>query len=196
MLLLIVVWSNVLCCVGRHMPTSNRNYSDVNPFEAANILRECVSEFKLVGTGDVGVEQINSTWAGMVLHGPRDPVIVGPLVPKDASSLMRVLFGDKNRPDALKHLDAAINMQKQHEDAGSTSTESTSNPFWFAIVRDPMSQFVDSYMQASNGVAATAECPFARIRTPECVDCMQLFTSASIDKFLARTSSVSVSVSI
>ena len=125
---------------GTHVPEGLRSFATIAPIEAANFLRECVREHG---------EHMNQTqfvgeaegWAGHVLYDPtRAPgVVAGPLIPKSMSSTLRKIYGNVNRPIGLASIHQIATMDAQHQ------------LFWFAVVRDPLTRFIDAYVEAGNG---------------------------------------------
>eukprot|EP00750_Incisomonas_marina_P025230 INCI5355.1.p1 GENE.INCI5355.1~~INCI5355.1.p1 ORF type:complete len:385 (+),score=47.70 INCI5355.1:380-1534(+) len=147
-----------------HLPGTARPFQQLDPFEAARVARECLARYSQLAPDDpdYGLE---TSWAGRVLCNESSPVIAGPLVPKAGSSLLRVLFGDENRPTSLTNLSVILEQRVAARDAAGSSHRKTDDKFWFAIVRDPLSQFVDAYVQASNGIFPKGHCQFTRTRS-------------------------------
>lgn len=78
----------------------------------------------------------HSPWAGTLLRG--HGVVVGPLIPKAASSSLRMMFGDANYPPGRIQRDDP----KVYRTSNLTSTS-----FHFAVVRDPIAHLIDGYKQ-------------------------------------------------
>ena len=128
-----------------HQPASRRSYPTFDAFQAASELRSCFSKYKehMNQTEFVG---LGMGWAGWVLDDPKlaPGVVVGPLIPKSMSTTLRQYFGDGNRPDGLMTIEAASTKLREEQ----------KDKFWFTVVRDPLTRFVDAYVQAGNGVKA------------------------------------------
>ena len=102
-----------------HLPGTARPFQQLDPFEAARVARECLARYSQLAPDDpdYGLE---TSWAGRVLCNESSPVIAGPLVPKAGSSLLRVLFGDENRPTSLTNLSVILEQRVAARDAAGT----------------------------------------------------------------------------
>lgn len=81
-----------------HLPHSAVSFQQLSPTEAASQLKNC---YEQIGSQSRFSEFSLSQWAGLVLHDASIPVVAGPLVPKAGSTLLREMFGDKERPKSL-----------------------------------------------------------------------------------------------
>lgn len=90
-----------------HLPGTARPFPQLDPFEAARVAQECVGKYSQLAPEDAD-QWLSTAWAGQVLTNNSSPVVAGPLVPKAGSSLLRVLFGDQNRPKSLTNLSVVL----------------------------------------------------------------------------------------
>jgi hypothetical protein len=154
-----------IAAAASHLPSSARPFQQLSPFEAATVARQCLRHF---GANRPDNDTVTSEWAGTVLANSSVPVIAGPLVPKAGSTLLRALFGQADRPTAITAIDAVIKERQDSrlpQTAHAAAAAGLGAKFWIAIARDPLSHFVDAYMQASNGLGPRGECKYERIRT-------------------------------
>ena len=126
-----------------HIPMDSRSFITLTPREAAEELRHCFDKWKV----RLNISTFNKRgggWAGWVLHDEElaPGIIAGPLIPKSMSSSLRQMYGNRNRPKGLMTVEQVLDL--------STHNESRRN-FWFAVVRDPLTRFIDAYVEAGNG---------------------------------------------
>jgi hypothetical protein len=151
-------------CGCAHLPADGLSFQQLSPQDAAKELRDCLEthggdELLLLQNTSV----VKSDWAGWLLQNASTPVVVGPLIPKDASTSLRIMFGDKNRPEALTSVPDFLQLRQDdwnhhrssQEDEEAVNGEVPANRrFWFAVVRDPLSRLVDAYIQIGYWVEA------------------------------------------
>jgi hypothetical protein len=154
------------CSGGPHLPGAGLSFQQLSPTEAVTELRTCAAKYASYGYDNISVV---SGWAGRLLQNDSTPVVVGPLVPKAGSTTMRLLFGDPNRPDALTTVDEFLQLRAGNGPQAKAATDK----LWFAVVRDPMTRFVDAYIQIANQIKPhkerRAECAFKDSQKAECV---------------------------
>ena len=104
-----------------------------SPFEYVTKIRQCMKENDILFRSDRGKV---SDWAGRFIYEPinEGKIILGPLLPKSASTSFRVMTGHSKRPKGLK-------WREEPKPAGA---------FQIAAVRDPLSHFIATYQQAAN----------------------------------------------
>ena len=136
------------------MPHHSVSYAKLNPLDAATELRQCIHKYQALIPSSW--EKANSNWAGKILQNETTPVVAGPLAPKDGSEMLRSLFGQKNRPESLTSVETYLDGR----------TDQDKQKFWFAIVRDPLAQFVDAYVEMATILRKTDECSF-NVKTAE-----------------------------
>jgi len=110
------------------------DYNHLTPHEAAVVARQCLSAFKLLERNYTGKQ---SEWAGQLLIDDKGKVIAGPLIPKSASTTLRQLFGDTNRPEGMR----------RRWDGKQTHGKTDKEYLQFTVVRNPIAHLIDIYKQ-------------------------------------------------
>jgi hypothetical protein len=155
------------CTGGTHLPTADVSFQQLSPQQAAAELRTCAATY---ATGSSGPEPsvFSDGWAGWLLQNESTPVVVGPLVPKAGSSLLRVMFGDRRRPDALTDVTDFLRLRGRTD---TPKAEAATSKLWFAVIRDPLTRFVDAYVQMSDEIDAARHsgCDFSNVTKAKCV---------------------------
>ena len=158
----VVSLQNLCVFAGSHVPSEGLAYSAVNPFEAARELKTCFNRLSTLYHRPFSTSP-ESEWAGLILQNDSTPVIAGPIVPKVGSRLLRAIFGDKDRPLSLTQLAPFLENQTRESELTSKKVnedERSDSKFWFAVVRDPLTQFVDAYVESGAKVRDVDGCEF------------------------------------
>jgi hypothetical protein len=114
--------------------------ANVTPAKAAERLRACVGRYR----ESMPPFNVTSSWAGRVIEVEGNGLVVGPLVPKVASTDMRIALGIKvwqERLDDFRTLSETLTKR-----SGRAPLQ---NKLWFALVRNPLAKLVSGYEQVS-----------------------------------------------
>jgi hypothetical protein len=178
--LAVIVMQMCMCRGGTHLPATGLSFAQLTPSQAADELRECLAKYN---SSVQDSPHVKSPWAGWLLQNDTAPVVAGPLIPKAGSTFLRVLFGAQNRPKALTTMAEFLRLRGEQPQSSNkfmsqhntsvdpASAQLQASKFWFAIVRDPLTRFVDAYVQIANNINAGARsgCDFDHTWTATCV---------------------------
>jgi len=110
------------------------------PITLAEDLRTCIAQHH----DDMPAFNRSSQWAGRVIEADGFGLIVGPLIPKVASTDLRDALGVKdwkNHPSEFRTLHDTLHLRG--------ARESVESKLWFAVVRNPVSKLISGYAQVA-----------------------------------------------
>jgi hypothetical protein len=179
-----------MCSGSQHLPNSGLSFQQLSPMQAATELRTCVARYGTSSHRRSFNTTVTSGWAGFVLHNHTTQAVAGPLVPKTGSTFLRALFGDHIRPAALTTVEEYLRLRDEFIELRletirkaeasarahgkldkakilNVSAQNVETKFWFAVVRDPLSRFVDAYVQVATTIPANEalDCKFGNAYT-------------------------------